>query len=127
MSAVPGYLTAQPRWLLWRTETKIDRKTGEKRTTKVPISFHTGKPCDVTAPASWTDYDKVEAALARTPGAWDGAGFALGVIEAIGEVVIGSISIPVLTRTAIPPSGRSSSWTRCGPMARSVLAASASS
>ena len=84
MSAVPGYLTAQSRWLLWRTQTKIDRKTGETRITKVPISFHTGKPCDVTAPASWADHAAVEAALGRTPGAWDGPGFALGVIEPIG-------------------------------------------
>ena len=44
MSAVPVYLIAQPRWLLWRTKSTVDRKTGEKRTTKVPISYHTGKP-----------------------------------------------------------------------------------
>ena len=86
---IPLYLLTQPRWLLWRTETKIDRETGETRTTKVPISFHTGSPADVTKPTSWTDYAKVEAALARTPDAWDGPGFALGNIEPIGEVVIG--------------------------------------
>ena len=68
MNVVPVYLIAHDRWLLWRTETRIDRKTGEKRTTKVPISFHTGKACDVTAPASWTGHDNVVAALARTPG-----------------------------------------------------------
>jgi hypothetical protein len=88
MSAIPVYLTSHARWLLWRTETRIDRKTGEKRSTKVPISFHTGKPCDVTAPASWIDYASVEAALLRSR-AWDGPGFALGAIESIGEVVIG--------------------------------------
>ena len=44
MSAVPIYLTTHPRWLLWRTETRIDRKTGEKRTTKVPISFTPANP-----------------------------------------------------------------------------------
>ena len=82
-SGIPGYLVAQPRWLLWRAETKINRNTGEKRTTKVPISYHTGKACEVTAPASWTDYDKAEGALARTPGAWDGPGFRHGVIEAL--------------------------------------------
>ena len=89
MSAVPGYLTAQPRWLLWRTKSTIDRKTGELRTTKIPISYHTGKPADVTTPQSWADHAAVEAALARAPGAWDGPGFALGVIEPISEVVIG--------------------------------------
>ena len=102
MSAVPIYLTTHPRWLLWRTETRIDRKTSEKRATKVPISYHTGKPCDVTTPASWTDYDKVQAALARTPGAWDGAGFALGLIELIGEVVIGLDSDTCLNEDGSP-------------------------
>lgn len=89
MSAVPGYLTAQPRWLLWRTKSTVDPKTGELRNTKIPISYHTGKPADVTTPQSWADHAAVEAALARAPGAWDGPGFALGVIEPISEVVIG--------------------------------------
>ena len=89
MSALPSYLTAQPRWLLWRMKSIADPRTGELRTTKIPISYHTSKPADVTAPASWADHAAVEAALVRAPGAWDGPGFALGVIEPIGEVVIG--------------------------------------
>jgi Virulence-associated protein E len=89
MSVAPDYLTAQPRWLLWRTKSTVDPKTGELRTTKIPISYHTSKPADVTVPQSWADHAAVEAALVRAPGAWDGPGFALGVIEPIGEVVIG--------------------------------------
>ena len=89
MSTLPGYLTAQPRWLLWRMKSTTDPETGELRTTKIPISYRTSKPADVTAPASWADHASVEAALVRAPGAWDGPGFALGVIEPIGEVVIG--------------------------------------
>jgi hypothetical protein len=89
MNAIPTYLTEHDRWLLWRTKTTTDRKTGEKRSTKVPISYHTSKPADVTKPQSWTDYTNVEAALNRKTGAWDGMGFVLGFIEQAAEVVIG--------------------------------------
>ena len=89
-SAIPAYLIAQARWLFWRNKTVTNKKTREKRTTKAPFSYRDGKqPCDAHNPRNWVSYDKIAAALARTPGAWDGAGFDLGIIEALGEVVIG--------------------------------------
>jgi hypothetical protein len=78
-----------PRWLLWREEERINRKTGEVRTTKVPISCRTGIPCNVSDPRSWSDYIACDGAHLRTPGAFDGIGFALGWIEDLDEYVIG--------------------------------------
>lgn len=89
-ASIPAYLVAQERWLFWRATTVTDPKTGTKRSTKVPLAYRDPrKPCDVTDPKNWTSYELIAAARARAPGAWDGPGFALGVIEALGEVVIG--------------------------------------
>jgi hypothetical protein len=86
---IPGYLIAQERWLLWRTETRRNTK-GEAVPTKPPISHHTGKKCDAHDPRNWTTYANVAHALAGRTGAWDGAGFALGEVECLGEAVIGA-------------------------------------
>jgi primase-polymerase (primpol)-like protein len=88
-AGVPVYCTALLRWLLWRIEQRISRKTGETEQTKSPNSYHTGKHCDVTDPRNWTDFGNVRAALARAPGAWDGFGFALGEIPERSEILIG--------------------------------------
>jgi hypothetical protein len=89
IGAVPGYLMALPRWIFWRKQQRIDRRTGEATETKVPIAFRTGKPCDVSDPHNWVDHAAVESALIRTPGAWDGPGFVLGHVEQLGEYLIG--------------------------------------
>jgi putative DNA primase/helicase len=102
--AVPDWLTELPRWLLWRETTRIDRKTGEVRRTKVPISFHTSKACDVQDPHSWTEYARVAAALAKSK-AWDGPGIALGLIEALGELLIG-----LDLDTCLDPDGDLADW-----------------
>jgi hypothetical protein len=89
LDKIPGFLTAQPRWLLWRTKQRAVRKTDEITETKVPIAYRTGKVCNPHDPCNWIDFGTVQAALVRAHGAWDGPGFALGVVEQIGEVVIG--------------------------------------
>jgi hypothetical protein len=106
LSVVPGYLIAQDRWLLWRTVTVTDKKTREKRTTKWPFAYRNPrKPCDAHDPKNWVSYDTVAAALARAPGAWDGPGFDLGVIEALGEVIIG-----LDLDTCLGPHGALAPW-----------------
>jgi primase-polymerase (primpol)-like protein len=77
-----------PRWVLWRTEQRVNRKTGEISTTKPPISYHTSKQCDVTDPRSWTSFEKVMAALGKSA-TWDGAGFALRDLAEYDEILIG--------------------------------------
>jgi predicted P-loop ATPase len=89
-SAIPDYLTAQARWVLWRWEQRINKKTGETERTKPPVSYRTGKKCDVSDPRNWADYIACESALLRSPDAWDGIGFALGKIEQLDEYVIGA-------------------------------------
>jgi primase-polymerase (primpol)-like protein len=74
---VPRQLVESKQWVLWRYEQRINRKTGEVTSTKVPISYHTGKPCDVTDPRSWTSFANVVAALGKSA-AWDGIGFCFG-------------------------------------------------
>jgi primase-polymerase (primpol)-like protein len=85
---VPLYLTNLPRWLLWRIEQRISRKTGETEETKPPISYHTGKHCDVTDPRNWTDFINVQSALGKSH-ACDGFGIALGEIPEHKEILIG--------------------------------------
>jgi hypothetical protein len=85
---VPVYLTNLARWLLWRKEQRVNRKTGEISTTKPPISYHTSKHCNVTDPRSWASFDKVMAALGNSA-AWDGVGFALGDLPEYEEILIG--------------------------------------
>ncbi len=85
---LPHYLTQLPRWVLWRRDARINRKTGETMETKVPISCRTGKKCDITDPRTWADYTAVETALRGGTGAWDGPGLVLGLIEHLGEVLI---------------------------------------
>jgi hypothetical protein len=85
---VPGYLTNLPRWVLWRTEQRVNLQTGELTATKPPISWHTGKHCDITNPRSWTSFANVVAALGKSA-AWDGAGFVLGDTDQV-EWVIGT-------------------------------------
>jgi hypothetical protein len=87
-NAVPIYLANLPRWLLWRTEQRINRTSGETEATKPPISYHSGKRCDVTDPRNWTDFASVVAALEKSR-AWDGFGIALGEIPEHDEILIG--------------------------------------
>jgi hypothetical protein len=86
---VPLYLVELARWVLWREEPRINRKTGETETTKPPIAYHTGKPCDVTNPRNWTYFASVVAAMERSAGAFDGCGFVLGDAGQ-GEWIIGA-------------------------------------
>ena len=85
---VPVYLVELQRWLLWRIEQRINRKTGEVNETKPPISYHTGKTCDATDPRSWSDFASVQNALSKSS-AWDGFGIALGEVAERDEVLIG--------------------------------------
>jgi Protein of unknown function (DUF3987) len=89
LDGIPLYLVTQDRWLLWRSKSEIDRKTGKTIERKIPISGHTGKPCDATDPRNWTDFASVKHALDRKTGAWDGPGLALGPIESLAELLIG--------------------------------------
>jgi putative DNA primase/helicase len=89
VDGIPNYLVALPRWLLWRTEPRVNKATGEITATKVPISYHTSKRCDAHDPRNWTTHANVAHALATRTGAWDGAGFALGEVEHLAEVIIG--------------------------------------
>jgi primase-polymerase (primpol)-like protein len=73
---IPDFLIRQDRWLLWRIEQRVNRKSGEVTKTKVPIAYATSKPCNVTDPRSWTEFGKVKTALSKSR-AWDGPGFAL--------------------------------------------------
>jgi hypothetical protein len=86
--SVPTYLTNLPRWVLWRIEQRVNRQTGETEQTKPPISYRTGKYCDVTDAANWTDFGNVTAALEKSR-AWDGIGFVLGDTGQ-GEWIIGA-------------------------------------
>jgi hypothetical protein len=85
---VPAHLTETAHWVLWRTETRINRNTGETETTKPPISYHTSKKCDVTDPRTWTGFAEVAGALDKSR-AWDGFGFVLGPVVEHEEQVIG--------------------------------------
>jgi hypothetical protein len=86
--AIPAGLTGQDRWVLWRVEERTNRKTGEVTKAKPPISYRTGKKCDVADPRSWTTFARVSTALTKAA-AWDGIGFALGTVEHLGEVWFG--------------------------------------
>jgi Protein of unknown function (DUF3987) len=85
---VPVYLTNLPRWVLWRTEPRVNRQTGETTETKAPISWHSGKHCDATDPRNWTGFDNVVTALSKSA-AWDGPGFTLGEVDEHDEFIIG--------------------------------------
>jgi hypothetical protein len=86
---VPTYLADLPRWVLWREEPRRNRKTGETETTKPPISFRTGKKCDITNPHSWASFSDVAAAIRRSNGAYDGFGIALGEVTGHNEILVG--------------------------------------
>jgi putative DNA primase/helicase len=88
-AAIPGYLSAQSRWVLWREETRRHPKTGEVTKTKPPISWHTGKKCNVSDPTSWAEFKAVVEAVAKSR-AWDGYGIALGRIDHLAEILIGA-------------------------------------
>lgn len=87
-TGVPIYLTNLPRWVLWRTEQRVNRHTGETTSTKAPISYHSSKHCDITDPHNWTGFDNVVAALGKSA-AWDGGGFTLGEIDEHDEFIVG--------------------------------------
>jgi hypothetical protein len=67
--SIPAALTELPQWVLWRYE---DR--GGLKPTKIPYSAHTGRPCDVKNPSSWSTFASVTAELAN---GYDGRGLAL--------------------------------------------------
>jgi hypothetical protein len=75
---VPVYLANLPRWVLWREVSRINRKTGETETTKVPVGYRAGTNCDITNPLHWAAFDDVTAAMDRSAGAFDGYGIVLG-------------------------------------------------
>jgi hypothetical protein len=84
---VPRSLTDLPRWVLWRNTHRINRKTGRSEWTKPPISYHTGKRCDVTDQRNWATFAQVSGAKG---GAWDGFGITLGEITDQALVLIGA-------------------------------------
>jgi hypothetical protein len=89
IEGTPAWLIPQARWLGWRAKAKTDRKRGKIITTKVPVSLRTGQPCDATDSRNWFTFAQIAEILDRNAGALDGPGFALGLIEAEGEIVIG--------------------------------------
>jgi KaiC/GvpD/RAD55 family RecA-like ATPase len=86
---VPLYLAQLDRWVLWREMTRINSKTKERRTTKVPIGYRAGKDCDITNPLHWASFADVTAAMDRTAGIADGLGVVLGDTGQ-GEWIIGA-------------------------------------
>ena len=54
---------------------------------------------------SWTSYANVAKGLALRTGAWDGAGFVLGVVKELDEVVIGAD-----LDTCLNPDGTLAEW-----------------
>jgi hypothetical protein len=73
-SAIPEFLKAMPRWLLWRAISD-----GNGGYTKKPCSYRGGSGSTTDA-NTWATYDDVISAMARTPGAWDGVGVVLGAL-----------------------------------------------
>jgi primase-polymerase (primpol)-like protein len=87
---IPPYLTELPRWVLWREEPRINRKTGEKEITRPPRSYHGGKKCDVNNPHLWADYASVATVIARADGSFDGYGIVLGEVVSLDVVLVGA-------------------------------------
>ena len=79
---MPDFLQALPRWVLWRNGMS---KSG--KSTKLPIAYK-GYQASSAKPDDWTTYAQIVAAIARTPGAFDGPGVVLGDLGN-GEVLSG--------------------------------------
>src|SRR5689334_24969694 len=86
---VPFFLSELGRWVLWREVSRVNTKTKERQTTKVPIGYRAGKNCDITNPLHWATFVDVCAAMERSPGGFDGFGIVLGD-TAQGEWIIGA-------------------------------------
>jgi hypothetical protein len=81
----------------------IDKTTGQiLRWTKPPISYHTGKTCDVTNTSSWATFAQVAEAKG---GAWDGFGIVLGELRDQALVLIG-----LDTDTCLDAEGALADW-----------------
>jgi putative DNA primase/helicase len=64
--ALPAELKALRRWILWRFQTRDDKRT------KVPYGI-TGRCASTTNPATWSSFDDTYAASGRVRA--DGIGF----------------------------------------------------
>ncbi len=70
LGRVPAALRAERRWVCWR---RVER---DGRATKAPVDAGTGRAAKSTDPATWTTFERAEAAV----GKWgcDGVGFVFG-------------------------------------------------
>jgi putative DNA primase/helicase len=72
---VPEELRRLKHWLVWRTELRRNKKTGQRKPTKVPYCARTGQLAKSNDPATWSSF---EAALkAFESRGYDGLGFVL--------------------------------------------------
>ena len=91
---IPAELTAEPRWVCWRRETRGGGAT------KLPVDARTGRMAKSTDPATWAGFDEAAAAMAR----WrcDGVGFVFGPDRAFTGLDLDH----VLTDGALDPEYR---------------------
>ena len=71
-SSVPAEMKAEPRWLMWRLETR-PRKGGKPMPTKVPLQT-SGAYAKSTDPSTWTTFENACGHIHT----FDGIGFGLG-------------------------------------------------
>jgi hypothetical protein len=80
---VPDFLTAQPRWVLWREVMRGNRVTKE------PWRCDGSAPASSTTPQHWSTFAEVDAAFRRDPRSWHGTGIVLGPLYGQGEYLSG--------------------------------------
>lgn len=98
---IPTELKSLPQWLVWRRETRRNKKTGEDKSTKVPYSITTGNPCDATLRGNHQAFDEVLSFLQKHSNTYDGLGFCL-----TKETGITGIDLD----DAFESDGRTKSW-----------------
>jgi primase-polymerase (primpol)-like protein len=70
---IPGALREKPQWVLWRGEDRIDQRTGEVKTSKVPMDSHTLKCASTTDPRTWGTFGDCCTAIACALEEWEAA------------------------------------------------------
>jgi putative DNA primase/helicase len=81
LDSIPDFLTALPRWLVWRNESRSGRPT------KVPKTVRNTNAAS-TRPDTWAPFASVALALRRQPYVFDGPGIVLGDLDS-GEHLCG--------------------------------------
>jgi hypothetical protein len=81
LDAIPDFLTALPRWLLWRNESRRGKRT------KVPKTI-SNMDAASTRPTTWSQFARVASVLRRQPALFDGPGIVLGELDT-GEHLCG--------------------------------------